>query len=241
MELAQDIRDFVLRSGADFFGIADLRPVRETVVAQGGESLAEYVRAVSIGIALPDDTVNLLVQPQDAYEAQHYKDVYDETNQALNQIAASVADRLQTAGAGVLAVCASRRIDQERLCGLFSHKMAAHLAGLGWIGKSCLLITREAGPRVRWITVLTDALLPPTGNPVDQACGGCRRCVDACPARAFTGEPFRAHQDRDARFAAQKCDSYTTSMTQKLGCHILCGMCVAVCPHGKRRKQDFST
>ena len=235
MDLTQNIGDLTLRGGADFFGIADLAPARDAIVAQGGESLGEFARAIAIGIALPDDLVDLLPRRRSAQVAQRYERVYDETNQKLDEIASRVADRLQTVRAAVRAVCASRRIDQDRLYGLFSHKMAAHLAGLGWIGKSCLLITREAGPRVRWTTVLTNAPLLPTGHPVEQACGECRRCVDVCPAQAFTGEPFRAEEHRDVRFAARKCESYGTEMTQKMGCRVLCGLCVAVCPHGKPR------
>jgi len=235
LPLFHDIRNMTLRGGADFFGVGDLTPVRDAVVAQGGESLAAFPRAIAMGIALSDDIVDLLVQHGDARIARHYTAVYEDTNRTLDQIAASVADRLRTAGATALAVRASRRIDQERLCGLFSHKMAAHLAGLGWIGKNCLLVTREAGPRVRWTTVLTNTLLPPTGGPAEQACGDCRRCVDACPAGAFTGEPFRAEESRDVRFAARKCESYGIKMWQEMGCRVLCGLCVAVCPHGKRR------
>lgn len=170
----------VLGCGAEFFGIADLAPVRDVVVAQGGEPLAAYTRAVSIGIALADDAVDALVRHHDARVAQEYEGVYDAMSRGLDLVATSVADRLWTAGARALAVCASRRIDQDRLCGLLSHKLAAHRSGLGWIGKSCLLITPEVGPRARWTTVLADALLPPTGGPLDQACG---RDTRRTPAR----------------------------------------------------------
>jgi len=233
LDLIDDIRDLTLGGGADFFGIADLTPVRDAVVAQGGESLAAFPRAVSIGIRLSDDIVDRLVQHGNACVAREYRDVYDRTNRELDRIAASVADRLRKAGATALPICASRRTDQDRLCGLFSHKMAAHLAGLGWIGKSCLLVTPEAGPRVRWTTVLTNASLLPTGGPTEQACDECRQCVDACPAGAITGEPFRAEESRDMRFVARECESYVINMGQKMDCHILCGLCVAVCPHGK--------
>ena len=46
--------------------------------------------------------------------------------------------------------------DPESLLALFPHKLAAVRAGLGWIGKSSLLITRKYGPRVRLSTVLID-------------------------------------------------------------------------------------
>lgn len=238
MDLGRDIRDRALRGGADFFGIADLAPVRDAVVAQGGASLAEFTRAVSIGIALPDEVVDRLVQHDDPRVARQYLGVYDETNRALDRIAESVADRLRAAGAEALAVSASQRSAQNRLCSLFSHKMAARLAGLGWIGSNCLLVTRRAGPRVRWTTVLTNARLPPTGGPMEPACGKCRRCVEACPVRAFSGRPFRAEEPREARFAARKCDDYVKAMTQRMGCRVLCGLCMAVCPHGERQKRE---
>ncbi|MCK9565162.1 MAG: hypothetical protein M0Q43_03825 [Methanothrix sp.] len=69
----------------------------------------------------------------------------------------------------------------ERVAVVFSHKLAAHMAGLGWIGKSCLLITPEAGPRVRWASVLTDAPMKATGYAMAERCGECRKCVDVCP------------------------------------------------------------
>ncbi len=238
MELIRDIRDLALRGGADFFGIADLTPVRATVVAQGGDSLAEFTRAVSIGIALPDELVDRLVQHENPCVAQQYLAVYEQTNRDLDRIAASVADRLRVARAAALAVRASRRTDRDSFCGLFSHKLAAHLAGLGWIGKSCLLVTRQAGPRVRWTTVLTNTPIPATGGQTEQACGDCRRCLDACPAQAFSGRPFRAEDPREVRFAARKCEDYVNAMSQRMGSRVLCGLCVAACPHGRRREKS---
>lgn len=40
----------------------------------------------------------------------------------------------------------AERIDDERICAAFSHKMEANLAGLGWIGKSCLLGNSRTWP-----------------------------------------------------------------------------------------------
>jgi len=162
-----------------------------------------------------------------------------------------IALALQADGFGGLPVpAAPRAIDMDRLCGIFSSKMAAHLAGLGWIGKSCLLVTPEAGPRVRWATVLTDAPLAPTGTPMAPGespgakyggeCGECRACVEVCPAQAFTGRVFRADEGRDARYHAEACSAYVRSVKDQTG-HRVCGMCLKVCPHGvkaARRARD---
>jgi epoxyqueuosine reductase QueG len=234
IELAQGIRELALSAGADFFGVADLALAHDAVLEQGGESVAQFPRGIAIGIALPDSIVDLLPQRTSIGVAQRYKSVYDETNQKLDQLASQVVGRLQTAGTAALAVRASHTVNPDRLCGVFSHKIAAHLAGLGWIGRSCLLITPEAGPRVRWTTVLTDAPLAAAGRATEQACGECRQCVDMCPTKAFTGKPFRVGEHRDVRFAARKCISYCAEMKDKIGCPVLCGVCVSVCPHGKR-------
>ncbi|NQU29917.1 MAG: epoxyqueuosine reductase, partial [Anaerolineae bacterium] len=48
--------------GADFFGVADLSPARDAILEQGGALIAEYPRAISIGIALIDTIVDQLPQ-----------------------------------------------------------------------------------------------------------------------------------------------------------------------------------
>ena len=126
----------------------------------------------------------------------------------------------------------SRSVDERRLCGVFSNKLAAHMAGLGWIGKSCLLVTPEAGPRVRWATVLTDAPLEATGRPMDDRCGDCEACVEICPAGAFTGRPFREEEPREARFIAHRCKAYFRRMEETRD-PAVCGLCLYVCPHGR--------
>ena len=84
-------------------------------------------------------------------------------------------------------------------------KDAAHLAGLGVIGKNNLLVTPEYGTRVRLRGIFMDAELDPTG-PVDfDPCNGCDRpCHRVCPRNAFRSGAFeRAHckKENDKREA----------------------------------------
>jgi epoxyqueuosine reductase QueG len=157
---------------------------------------------------------------------------YDVVNQRLDQIISRLASMLQRKGHKALPVAASQTVDEERLCGIFSHKMAAHLAGMGWIGKNCLLVTPEVGPRVRWATVLTNAPLVATGKPMDERCSGCRECVEICPVGAFTGQPFHPKEPREARFDAHKCDAYFDELRETTGLHT-CGLCLYACPFGR--------
>lgn len=65
------------------------------------------------------------------------------------------------------------KVDEQELLNPFTHKAVSRLPGLGWIGKSCLLVTPQVGPHVRWATVLINAPFRPTGKPPDQGCGNC--------------------------------------------------------------------
>ncbi len=229
------LREFAETMGADFFGVAELSPAREAILAQGGEVIAAFPRSISIGIALPHSVVDQLPRRQERAVAVNYRHHgYDVINQRLDLIVSRLGSLLQRDGHKVMPIPASRRVDEARICGAFSHKMGAHLSGLGWVGKSCLLVTPEVGPRVRWATVLTDAPLSATGKSLDERCGECHECVDICPVRAFTGKPFRENEPREVRYEASKCDRYLDALKKKDPEIAVCGMCLYVCPHGRR-------
>ena len=222
--------------GADFFGVADLSPAHEAILAQGGPVIAGFPQAISIGLALLHPIVDQLPHRADRAVAMNYRHHgYDLVNQRLDHIASRLSSVLQREGHRALPVPASQTVDEEQLCGVFSHKTAAHLAGLGWIGKSCLLVTPEVGPRVRWATVLTDAPLKVTGEPTDERCGTCGQCVEICPPGAFTGQPFREGEPREVRFAADQCNRYFAKMEETTGLPV-CGMCLYVCPYGRKQE-----
>lgn len=218
--------------GATYFGIADLAPARQVISEQGGEFLTQFPRAVSHGFALADGIVNTLVHHKNIAALHNYwYYVYQIVNPHLDSISLMLAQSLEKAGFQAFVVPSSQRVDRTKLAGVFSHKLAAHLAGLGWIGKSALLITREHGPRVRWGTVLTDAPLE-AGIPMDEICRDCSACVKACPARAFTGKAFDKPGMRSEIFAAEACDHY---LSQREDLHRACGICVYICPFGRNK------
>ena len=227
--LYQELEAFSRQRGSDLFGVAELAPAFDFVVAQGGPLAGQFPRAISIGMRLFDDIVDRHDPNQPRRESLYWHHVYNIVTPALDFLAYDVARWLVGWGFQALPVPASTPYNFERLEGIFSHKLAAHLAGLGWIGKSCLLLTAQFGPRVRFVSVLTDAPLEP-GPALDRPCGKCRICVDACPVGAFTGAEFNASEGRQARFDAFKCSEYRRDHP--------CGRCVSICPVGSSRRRQ---
>jgi epoxyqueuosine reductase QueG len=216
--------------GSTYFGIADLAPARQRISEQGGEFLAQFPRAISHGFVLADGIVNTLVHHKNvAALSSYWYYVYQIVNPRIDSISLMLAQSLDEAGFQAFVVPSSQTVDRNGLAGVFSHKLAAHLAGLGWIGKSALLVTPEHGPRVRWGTVLTDAPLE-AGVPLEEMCRDCDVCVKACPAHAFTGQAFDKPRPRSEIFAAEACDSY---LSKREAHHRACGMCVYICPFGR--------
>jgi epoxyqueuosine reductase len=218
--------------GATYFGIADLTPARQRISEQGGEFLTHFPRAVSHGFVLADGIVNTLVHHDSIAALNNYGYyVRQIVNPRIDSISLMLAQCLGKAGFQAFVVPSSQTLDKTRLMGLFSHKLAAHLARLGWIGKSALLITPEHGPRVRWGTVLTDAPLE-AGTPMDEMCRDCDECVKGCPAHAFTGQAFDKPRPRSEIFAAEACYRY---LRERETFYRVCGMCVYICPFGRNK------
>ncbi len=73
-------------------------------------------------------------------------------------------------------------------------------AGIGWHGKSTMLIDPKLGTWFFLAEILTTLDLPPD-EPQTSRCGSCTRCITACPTNAIT---------QDHRLDARRCISYLT-------------------------------
>jgi len=233
--LAKKLETLAKAQGAGLFGVADLTPAAELITQQGGEALGGFPRGISIGMPLSGQMVDIIAhQDNPHYMKSYHHHVYQVINPRLDFAALNLAAALEAEGFRALPAAASLTTDGKLLKGLFTHKLAANLAGLGWIGKSCLLITPEYGPRVRFATILTNALLP-AGTPLENRCGDCKACIKICPPGALTGRPFNTDEPREKRFDAHKCDRHRTEKEKATG-SLTCGLCVYICPHGKQMK-----
>lgn len=112
----------------------------------------------------------------------------------------------------------------------------AQQAGIGWIGKNTMLISRTHGSYTFLSELLLTAEIEPD-TPHENFCGTCTNCLDGCPTSAFE-KPFVLN--------SEKCISYQTieqrgeisaDVEKNLGNNIYgCDICQEVCPWNRFAK-----
>jgi epoxyqueuosine reductase len=123
--------------------------------------------------------------------------------------------------------------EPETQLAMFSHKFAAVHAGLGWIGKSSLLITNAHGPRVYLATILIDSDIPTGEAVLESSCGNCDACVTACPHGFIKGVNWYPGVPREKLIDVHSCNNYREGAIDIIGCKDECGLCLVACPCGK--------
>lgn len=185
--------------------------------------------AISMVFHLSDAVVDQIdTAPTHTY-FQHYRTMNAYIDSTMNQLVMA----LQRKGYNAAAIPASQSV--EGLQGLFPHKKAAVRAGLGYIGKSCLFISRRFGPRVRLGTVFTDAPLDTLCMEQKSLCGDCDICSKACKAMAIKNVNFENNMTREDIYDAKACSDYMKNEFKNIGRGAVCGVCMRVCPKGIKK------
>ncbi|ODA39228.1 4Fe-4S double cluster binding domain-containing protein [Desulfosporosinus sp. BG] len=225
-----EIKQRAIELGADLVGIADLQRV-EGLPTVPQKLMEPYTHAVVIAVAIsPDVLEQITTEPTPLY-LHHYL----AANILLDDINLRLQREIMRAGFRALAVPASQIVDKGNWMGHISHKATAKAAGLGWQGKSLLLVTPKYGPRVRLATLLTNAPLEPDSMLANR-CGTCQRCHDACPAAAIKGGSWEDHPQtrEDALYFSRCVEKVNEDFAKRpeIGKPI-CGVCISACPWGK--------
>lgn len=185
--------------GASLIKIVDISQLSD-------EENRGYNAAIIIGVVLNPEyifrqSIENIIDHSEFEQKEHLAD----------ELAEWAADFLIARGYRSLAQ-SERRLNDENFnvntkTSLLPHKKLAILAGLGWIGKSNLLVTQEFGSALCMCTVLTNAPLPTENRPImNPKCGNCTICKDVCPTGVIHGTTWEQGMNRDLIVDVYHCE-----------------------------------
>ncbi|MCX6285644.1 MAG: hypothetical protein NTY96_00840 [Bacteroidetes bacterium] len=232
--IGQIIRKYLVPAENFIYGFADLRGLLNP-------EFNDFSYGISIGKKLDDRILDSVENGPTREYYEHYR----EMNLALEKITDDICldlkkNRINCVNVSPTVVLTSEEFKPylKDLRYKFSHKMVATRAGLGWIGKTDLFVSKAFGPRLRLASILLSESIPFQNMPIDKSrCGTCEVCVVKCPAGAANGKLWDICTDRDLFFDAQKC----RAQCGKFGMDLfqketrICGICVSVCPLGHNK------
>lgn len=240
MKLQERINEIAHGNQILLLGFSDLTSAMDYICQSGGEEMRDTPYCITLAMAIPQEIMGAVTDENDAMAVHHYLYAYQAANQILGNTAFSISNLLQQEGYIGLPI-APAVFDRKKLVANFSHKIGARLSGLGWIGKSGMIVTKEYGTRLRYASVLTNAPLEVyKGEPMASQCGSCTACIDACPAHAYKNREFNPAEPIEMRFDASACNKYHRKLEND-GKIDLCGLCVAACPYSKKKGRKIVT
>jgi epoxyqueuosine reductase QueG len=228
-KLKQQIVSKARQTGAELVGFAPVErwaEYAETGEAFFPERLFPFTRTVIV-MGLP-----VLIPALDTTPSIVYSELYNTTNRLLDEIGYRLAVFLNNQGYRAVSFPRDGYGDvpalEERTEAAFSHVLAARYAGLGSIGFSHALLTPAYGPRVRLVSVLTDAPVAPDPVMEKNLCTRCQLCRKCCPTASLadTRQPVAGMDKR-------KCLLYHKELKEQY--RYPCGVCIKVCPAGADR------
>jgi len=205
------IKSYIRNLGIDMVGIAGLSAIGNI--------------PVGLNIDLPDlfkkYPFAIVIGAQYGKISKHASG--DETAVYLEKISYDIMGYLEKKQYQYLVIHPEDEYDPDNRMGLISLKILAKQAGLGWQGRSLLIISPVYGPIHRLIAILTNMPLNPD-EPIQNKCGDCMVCVEKCPKKSLTLCQFDDHPDsREDILDVQTC----------LGDNG-CMVCILKCPYLKK-------
>jgi epoxyqueuosine reductase len=207
-ENTRELKKLIRIHQIDIAGIADLRPLR----------------SIPSGISLQNTRLLKIYQYAIVLGAQYGKlgknSSGSETSFFLEKIAQEILYYIiEKEKYAALIIHTEDEFDPIKRIGLMSLKVLAKSAGLGWQGRSLLIVSPQYGPIHRLIAILTDMPLLPDKS-IPNQCRDCTRCIDQCPQKSLSLVKFQDHPtNREEVLDVNSC----------LGDYS-CTVCITACP-----------
>ena len=147
----------------------------------------EPITAISIGVFYKPDEIKSIPDQWIGKGSKEdnwniYARACGELNRILNRIAKNIAEESDGISEQATLEGYTSKINQVEeyydLC--VSHRAFAETAGLGWRGKSGLIVTPEEGPALRLSTIFVPYEIKSVKRNLE-GCGDCQACLKICP------------------------------------------------------------
>jgi len=202
--LTSRLKSFILGSGMDLVGFAPVDRWSEAPFLLTPEAILPKSKFVIVaGIHITDTWTEMGGEPA---PQDHSPGGWMDQNSFLDRIAYRTSKLLEEYGFRAIPIASSNIWRYRLFPGVprvfspdLSHIHASVAAGLSQLGWTGLAIGPEFGPRVRYVSIVTDAELVPTPMfDKVQLCDMCMDCVRACPTAALrrdfiTKDPVITH------------------------------------------------
>ena len=122
--------------------------------------------------------------------------------------------------------------------GPLMEKPIAAQTGIGWQAKNTILTSKKYGPYLFLASIVTTLEIEPD-EPIQDHCGRCRKCLDACPTGAITA-PYQLDATRClSYYSIEHPGAIPHEYREAMGNRIFgCDDCIDVCPWNRWAKQS---
>lgn len=166
------------------------------------------------------------------YTEDIFEKILCETKKHSRNIIAKIKDLLRNNNIAYY-IPQESQTNEKDLCAPFSYKFGAVNAGMGWIGKNGVLVSKVFGPRVRIDAIIADINIPAVEPVKNSFCNtNCNKCIEACPYKALKNNLWEYNVHRNELIDYKLCNEKRSEFISLKNRKNSCGLCIVSCPIG---------
>lgn len=194
MNLKEELHELAKANNMDYFGVAPVHRFHNIPAGHKPCDLLPKAKSVIVlGMRIPAGAIEANNRAYEGLRHAIFSYVafgYNKVNENLDNAALHVVLHIEKKHRNkAYPIPAGGPRDEYLMMSTMSNRYAAVCAGLGLFGWSGFVLTQQDGPRVRWVSIITEANLKPDplykGPPLCDR-SQCDICIQACPVGALS-------------------------------------------------------